>query len=173
MELTETMIAALRTEASEQSGADRRLFMARIVEALGLGGQRFAERELGWNRITVRKGQRELRSGIRCIDNFSGRASGRLEKRLPNLLEDIRSIAEVHSSTDSTFRTMQQYTRLTANEVRQRLIDEKGYSDDILPTSRTISTKLNELGFHLRAVTKSRPKKRSRKLTTSLSVSTK
>lgn len=172
MELTDAMVSALRAEASEQTGADRRLFKARIVEALGPGGQRLAERKLGWNRVTVRKGQRELRSGFRCVDNFSARARSRLEKRLPNLLEDIRSIAETHSATDPTFRTTRQYTRLTASETRRRLIEEKGYCDEVLPTSRTISTKLDDLGFHLRAVTKSRPKKRSRRRTTSSHAST-
>src|SRR5258707_10151143 len=34
----------------------RRMFMARTVQALGESGQRLAERKLGWNRGTIRKG---------------------------------------------------------------------------------------------------------------------
>lgn len=161
MELTDAMIDAIRAECDALAGAEKRRFKARIVEALGPGWQRFAERELGWNRDTVRKGQRELRSGFRCVDNFAARGRDRLHKRLPNLRDDIRDIAESHSATDPTFRTTRQYTRLTAGEVRRRLIEEKGYTDAELPTERTICNKLNELGFRLRAVTKSRPKKRS------------
>ena len=53
-------------------GHDRRLFMARVVKLLGHGGQRKAQEELGWNRDVIRKGFRELESGIRCDDNLFG-----------------------------------------------------------------------------------------------------
>ena len=41
-------------------GSERREYMARVVHLLGRGGQSFAEQVLGWNRGTIRKGQREL-----------------------------------------------------------------------------------------------------------------
>nr|WP_320017103.1 hypothetical protein [uncultured Desulfobacter sp.] len=47
--------------------------MAHVVLLMGKGGQRRAERELGWTRDIIRKGMKELKSGIVCIDNFSGR----------------------------------------------------------------------------------------------------
>lgn len=172
MELTDAMVHALRAQADSLPGPEKRLFKARVVEALGPGGQRLAERELGWNRLTVRKGLHELRSGFRCADSFAARSRNRLSKRLPRLMDDIRDIAEAHSATDSTFRTTLQYTRLTAGEVRRRLIEQKGYAEEDLPTERTICNKLNELGFRLRAVTKSRPKKRSPKPTPSSNAST-
>jgi len=50
---------------------ERRVFMARTVEELGEGGQRQAQRELGWNRATIRKGTHELRSGVTCADAFA------------------------------------------------------------------------------------------------------
>ena len=63
------------------------------------------------------------------------------------------------SQTDPTFRTQRLYTRLSAAEVRRQLIAQKGYSADELPTTATISTKLNMLGYRLRDVQKSRPQK--------------
>ncbi len=36
-----------------------------------------AERELGWSRVTIRKGQRELTSGVTCLDAFAARAQAR------------------------------------------------------------------------------------------------
>ena len=48
----------------------RRIFLARTVKELGPGGQRRAERELGWNRVTIRKGTHELESGFRCLDSI-------------------------------------------------------------------------------------------------------
>nr|WP_223807658.1 hypothetical protein [Pseudanabaena sp. UWO311] len=45
--------------AKKLKGTDRRQFMAEVVKSLGVGGQTLAERELGWNRRTVRKGTKE------------------------------------------------------------------------------------------------------------------
>jgi len=120
--------------------------MARTVRALGEGGQRLAERELGWNRGTIRKGQHELEQGIVCIDAFSSRGRKRSEEHLPNLLTDLAAIVDGQSQADPQFRTNRLYTRLTATEVRRQLIAQYGYRDDALPTAETIATKLNELG---------------------------
>jgi hypothetical protein len=38
--------------------------------------------------------------------------------------------------------------------LRQQLIDEKGYTDEALPTEQTIRSKLNELGYSLKRVKK-------------------
>lgn len=40
--------------AQKLKGSDRRQFMAEVVKGLGIGGQTLAERELGWNRRTIR-----------------------------------------------------------------------------------------------------------------------
>ncbi len=55
MELTDAVKALLLNTAKELKGSARRIFMARTVQILGEGGQRLAERELGWNRGTLRK----------------------------------------------------------------------------------------------------------------------
>ena len=38
-------------------GSDRRMFMARVVQNLGRGGQRYAEAQLGWAVIPSAKGR--------------------------------------------------------------------------------------------------------------------
>jgi len=63
MELTPEVKSLLIDTAKDLKGSTRRLFMARAVKALGKGGQRKAERELGWDRDAIRKGTRELESG--------------------------------------------------------------------------------------------------------------
>jgi hypothetical protein len=163
MELAEEMVAVLRGGAEALRGGDRRLFMARAVDAMGRGGAWRAQLRLGWNRGTIRKGLRELRSGVRCIDAYHLRGRKRAEEKLPNLLGDIRAIVDGQSSVDPTFRTGRLYTRVTAEEVRRQLIVQKGYKNRQLPTARTIRTKLNDLGFRLRRVAKSKPKKRFRR----------
>ena len=124
--------------------------MANVVLLLGRGGQSRAERELGWDRKTIGKGIKELKSGIRCIDNFAGRRRNRAEHHLPNLLEDIKQIDAPVSRCDLTFHTTDLYTFLTAAEVHRRLIEQKNYNVSQLSTVRTISSKLNELGLYLK-----------------------
>ena len=167
MDLTDTLKALFIETAHTLKGSDRRLFMARTVKELGPGGQRRAERELGWNRATIRKGTQELDSGLICLDNFAARGRKRVEEHLPNLLSDITAIVDSQSQADPQFRTKRLYTRLDAAEVRRQLIAQKGYTDATLPTVQTITTKLNALGYYPQKVAKSQPKKRSLKPTRS------
>lgn len=159
MVLVEEVKELLIETAKALKGSTRRLFQARTVRALGEGGQRLAERELGWNRGTIRKGLHELEHGIVCIDAYSSRGRKRSEDHLPNLLRDITAIVDGQSQVDPQFRTNRLYTRLTATEVRRQLIGTLGYRDDELPTAETIATKLNELGYYPKKVAKSQPQK--------------
>ena len=159
-EITPELKKTLNETKNALKGSDRRLFMAKIVRMMGRGGQRRAKLELEWDRVTIRKGTRELESGVRCIDNYKGRGRKNSEQHLPNLLNDIQSIVEPLSQADPTFRTDQSYCPLTAGEVRRRLIEEKGYDDSQLPTERTIRTKLNQMGFKPQKVAKTKPKKK-------------
>ena len=120
------MCSWLVETASSFHGARRRRFMAQTVEALGLS-QRQAALDLGWARDTVRKGLHELHSGITCLDNFSARGRKPIEVHLPHLLDDICDLVQDHLQTDPTFQTTRLYCRVSAAEVRQQLIDRKGY----------------------------------------------
>lgn len=163
MELTEEFKANIIETAKVLRGHERRLFMARTARSLGEGGQRRAEADFGWNRVTIRKGMHELRSSITCCDALAFRGRARSEEKLPSLLNDIRDIAKCFSQTDPQFRNRRLYTRLTAEELRRQLIEQKEYRAVELPTPRTLRTKLNALGFHLTKVAKCKPKKRSRR----------
>jgi len=160
MELTTTLKSIFIQAAKILKGHDRRVFMAQIVKKLGKGGQSQAEIELGWDRGTIRKGTRELEKGIECYDGFSGRGRNPIEDYLPNFLEDMKEIVEGESQTDPTFKTIRLYIRISAREVREQLIKQKGYSDEELPTSETIRVKLNQMGYYPQKVQKSKPKKK-------------
>ena len=163
MEWNESLKTLLKETAKSLKGSDRRLFMARCVKELGYGGQSLVERELGWNRETIRKGTRELESGLTCADAFGLRGRKRAEEHLPNLLEDIQEIVDGQSQADPKFQTDRLYTRLSAKEVRQQLILRKGYTkgytEEELPTPATIGAKLNLLGYSPKKVRKTRPQK--------------
>jgi hypothetical protein len=87
MVLTDGIRRALQDGAASLKGYARRLFMARTVRDFGPGGQRFAEKELGWNRRTIRMGAHELRTGVECVASQSQTAprfeSERVYCRLP------------------------------------------------------------------------------------------
>src|SRR3954452_25480360 len=140
------MIPVLVDTAESLKGGGKRLFMAKTVQAMGRGGQCWAEVHLGWCRDTVRKWAHELRSGMTCVDAFSSRRRKPAEHHLPRLLVDIRSIADGQSQADPQFQTDRLFTRISAAEVRRQLIATKGYTDAELPTQQTINTKMNLLG---------------------------
>jgi hypothetical protein len=159
MELTAAVCVWLQETAEAFHGAQRRRFMADTVAAFGLS-QRRAERQLGWARDTIRKAQHELHSGITCADNFSARGRKPAEFHSPHLFPDLCDLVRDQLQTDPTFPTTGLYRRLSASEVRKRLIECKGYTDERLPSVQTIGDKLNPLGLRLRTVIKSRPPKK-------------
>jgi hypothetical protein len=167
LHLTEAVKRHFLDTAQALKGSERRQFMARTVLLLGYGGQRRAERELGWNRNTLVKGMHEVQTGIACVDAFSLRGRRRAEDHLPRLLDDLKAIVDSQSQTDPRFRTDRLYTRLSAAEVRRQLIERKGYSKGEAPAVRTINDKLNQLGYRPAKVAKCRPKKRSPRRTPS------
>jgi hypothetical protein len=169
MEFTDSLSVLFIETARSLKGSARRLLMARTVKELGPGGQRRAERDLGWSRVTIRKGTHELDSGFTCLDAFAARGRKRVEEHLPHLLADIKALVASQSQTDPQFRTARLYTRLSAAEIRRQLIAQKGYADNALPTVQTLTTKLNALGYYPKKVAKSQPQKKSRKPTPSLS----
>ena len=163
MGLTEESKQLYIETAEKLKGSDKRVFMAQVVNTLGRGGQRLAQSQLGWCRDTIRKGMRELESGFRCCDFFSHRGRKSVQSHLPNLLADIEFIVDSQSQTDPTFATDRLYTRISAAFVRSQLIEQKGYTTEELPSQETIRLKLNELGYKLRPVQKSRPQKKFHK----------
>lgn len=160
MELSPELKAIFIETEQELKGYARRIFQAKVVNFLGQGGQRQAEAELGWNRGTIRKGQEELTGGFGYWDQFRQRGRKPAEHHLPQLLEDLKAIAEAVSQTDPTFQTTQLYLRLSAGAVRKQLIEQKGYREEELPEEDTIGAKLNQLGYSLKKVQKSQPLKK-------------
>jgi hypothetical protein len=167
MELTDSLKSLFIETAKSLKGSARRLFMARTVKELGAGGQRRAERELGWGRMTIRKGTHELESGFTCLDAFATRGRKRVEAHLPPLLPEIQAIIDSPSQADPKFRTNRLSTRLSAAEVRRQLIAHKGYTEEELPPVQTLTTQLNALGSYPKKGAKSQPQKTSQNPTPS------
>lgn len=138
------------------TGQARRLFMASVVKDLGRGGAAWAQRELGWDRTTVKKGLPELARGIVCVDHPQLRGRKGYAAKLPGLEADLKAICEAASQTDPTFRPTQMYRRLTAAEARRQLV-AKGYREADLPAERSLCRMLGQLGFKPRRVATTKP----------------
>jgi biotin operon repressor len=163
IELTDSLKNLLRETALQLKGAAKRRLMAQTVLELGYGGQTLASRELGWNRTTIRKGIKELKSGLTCVDNHSAKGRKKAEEHLPFLLEDIKTLVDSQSQTDPSFKSQRLYVRLSAAQVRKQLISKYRYSDENLPTEETIRVKLNNLDYRLKRVAKVLPQKKFQK----------
>ncbi|MBO9326426.1 MAG: ISAzo13 family transposase, partial [Roseiflexus sp.] len=108
------------------------------------------ERELGWNRATIRKGMRELERGVICLDGTRLRGRKPVEARLPNLLHDLRDLIETWRSAHPECRNDARAPCMSVEEVRRALIEQKGYSDSDLPSPQTIAARLRALGYRPR-----------------------
>ncbi len=159
-QLTESLKSLYIKTAQKLKGSDRRQFMGEVVKGLGVGGQTLAERELGWNRRTIRKGMKELSSGQPIIDRYANSGRKRVETKLPHLIKDIKSLVDSQSQADSSFKSRRLYTRTTSSEVRRQLIEQFGYSDEELPSSETIRKRINDLGYTFKRVIKAKPIKK-------------
>ncbi len=160
-ELTPAKKTMLQRGAQALSGHARRLFMAATVMIFfGKGGQRKAERELGWDRGTIRKGTHELKTGVECVDGRTMSGRKPVEEKLPKLLEDIKDIVQSQLQVDPRFETSRLYRRITIEEIRRQLIKQKRYKEDDLPCNETIRKRMNKLGFLPNKVQKTKPLKK-------------
>jgi hypothetical protein len=82
-------------------------------------------------------------------------------------LAEIQAIMEPHSQSEASLRTTLLYSNITAKAVHEALI-QNGWSEQFLPTERTISNLLNRQDYRLRTVAKSKVQKKQVKLTPSL-----
>jgi hypothetical protein len=82
------------------------------------------------------------------------------EEQHPQLAVDIRLIVEPHTHTDPELKTDRLYTNMSAGEVRTALRG-KGYSDDELPSERTLRDILNRMNYRLKRIQKGKPLKKT------------
>lgn len=173
LELLESVKQDILSAAKKLQGFLRRQFQAEMTIKYCEGKPRRAEQIFGWGREAVSTGLNELRSGIRCEDNFSARGRHKSEEVNPKLVTQIEALIEPLSQADPQLKTPLAYTRITAKRVHEHLVAGVTDADQPVPAQRTVSTILNRLGYRLRRVRKTKPKKRSPKPTPSSTTSKK
>jgi hypothetical protein len=139
------------------------MFLAEVCETLCQGSPRQAEYRFGWGRETIEKGMAERACTAeerRARPSSGNRGRRPWEERHPQLAVDIRLIVEPHTHTDPELKAERLYTNLSAAEVRAALQD-KGYSEDELPSERTLRDILNRMNYRLKRIQKGRPLKKT------------
>lgn len=149
-ELNEQFKGTLKDAARKLTGEKKRVFVAQVCLDYFQGSARRSEREMGWGRVCIQRGIECLKSGMPYQDKYQERGRHKSEENLPHLAEDIHDLVEEKSQTDPKFQTTFQYSRMSAQAVRNALIGEKGYTDEELPTRQTIGAVLNRLGYRLK-----------------------
>lgn len=157
---TEGYEKLIRSAARRLKGHARRLFQAEVADTLCHSSPRAAERRFGFDRKAVATGQHEAQSGIRCVERFAARARPCAEVKDPQLGQDIRALVEPHTQADPEVQSARRYSNLSAREVLQALKVQKGYSDDRLPSERSMRDILNRLGYRLKRIQKAKPLKK-------------
>jgi len=137
----------------------RRSAMGDVTISLLDGKPRVAEDVFGWGRATVELGMNEFRTKIVCMNDLSARQKPRVEEKNPKLLSDIVEIMTPHSHAEPSLKTKFAYTDVTAKAVYGLLL-EKGWSEEELPTVRTISNVLNRHEYRLRTVARAKVQKK-------------
>ena len=165
--LTESVKETIQSAARKLTGFQRRQFQAEMAIKYCRGNPRRAERVFGWGRDAVNTGLNELRTGIRCVEDYSTRGRRKSEEKSPELVEEIHALVEPQSQADPKFQTPLAYTRITAKAVHERLVANTAGDGRHVPAERTVHDILNRLGYRLRRVQKTKPQKRSLKPTPS------
>jgi len=118
-DLTDDARRAILLAATLLTGHKRRRFQAEMAHTYCGGSARHAETTFGWGRDTVHTGLNELRSGIRCVEDFESRGRTATEDLHPGLEDHIRRLVDPHAQADPKFQTPFAYTRVTARAVRE------------------------------------------------------
>lgn len=170
VELTQSVKETIRSAARKLTGFQRRQFQAEMAIKYCLGNPRRAEHVFGWGRDAVNTGLNELRTGIRCVENYSTRGRRKSEEKSPELVQEIQALVEPESQADPKFQTPLAYTRITAKAVHERLVANTAGDGRHVPAERTVYDILNRLGYRLRRVQKTKPQKKSKKPTPSSTI---
>lgn len=154
----------LISAARKMKGAERRGFLADVCDTLCEGNARQAEYRFGWGRQTIEKGmaERTMTEQQRAEQSSSeNRGRKRWEDKHPQLAVDIRLIVEPHTHTDPELKSERLDTNLSAGEVREAL-ERKGYSEEELPSERTVRDILNRMNDRLKRIQKGKPLKKTK-----------
>lgn len=143
------MIETFKSAVQKMHKYEKRQFQAEICRDYLGGSARKAESTFGWCRKAVQLGLHELKTGIICLGNYSERGRKKTEEIYTHLEKDIADLIEGSIHADPKLKTTFKYCKISAQSVKKRLEEEKGYKKGILQ-ERTMNNVLNRLGYRLK-----------------------
>lgn len=111
------------------------------------------------SRKFVRKSITFVKCGCKEQLKLEFRGRKRLTEKYPDLKEDIKKIIEDSLSTDPQFKSEKQYVNMTIAEIKNRLIKIGKYNDNSFSNS-SLNNLVNNMGYHLKKVQKTKPLKK-------------
>jgi hypothetical protein len=148
--LSKKIKTTLKDACQKLTGPKKRAFMAKVAIDYFDASARKTETHLGWGRKSIQLGLHERRTGMVCKDNYQARGNHKLEEKQPELAAMIRSLVDDQAQADPQMKTLINYAKVSAQSVRDALIEEKGYQDEELPTRQSIGTIMNRMGCSLK-----------------------
>ena len=164
------VVQTIKNAVKTMKRVERRRFQAQVVLDHCDGNTSLAKTVFGWDQETTRKALHEMETG-KIIPDKHRKSRPTFSEKLPNLQDDIRSLVDPNTCTHPTFENTFRYTRMTGKAVLEALVKEKGYKKKELPAQSTMRELLNKMGYRLRRVQKTKPKKKFPKRTRSLQTS--
>jgi hypothetical protein len=150
--------------AKQVNGRQKRSIFAAVCEKLCDGSSRKTEERFGWSREAVAKGLLERSVEPEEEVRFQRGGVKPSEVRNPQLAIDIRLIVEPHTHSDPELKSNRLYTNFSAAEVRSAL-SNMGYTEDRLPSERTLRDILNRMNYRLKRIQKGKPLKKTENTT--------
>lgn len=129
--------------------------------AVDIGGRCISEfsRIFNLSRITIRKAIRLFKNEIDYKPKIETRGRKLLIEKYPNLKQDIENIIKDSLSIDPHFKSEKQYVKMTIKEIKQRLTETGNYDDKSFSNSY-LNNLVNQMGYNLKKVKKTKPLKK-------------
>ena len=124
--------------------------MAKVTKDYFNGSPRNAETHMGWSRKAVQRGLEEMKRGKIIVNEVETRGRKKTEEKLPNIVKDIEDLIEGESQADPKFQSTFAYVKLSGRTLREKLIEEKGYRQEELPSRQNLGDVLNRMGYRLK-----------------------
>ena len=113
----------------------------------------------GLSRITIRKAIKIFENKVFYKKEIETRGRKKLTEIYPYLEKDITEVIENSLSTDPKFKTEKQYVNMTVKEIKKQLIETGKYEENSFSNS-SLNNILNEMGYGLKKVKKTKPLKK-------------
>lgn len=160
MDLSASVVNALRQAASCVTGAARRSIQAMAALNYCGGSSRHAETVFGWNRHAVASGIKEAELGAPIQRDVETRGSRLVEVANPELANHVDRLCGNDAQVDPKFQTVTLYTRMTGESLRAALAESLSIPVESLPVPRTLRRVMNRRSFSLKRIRKTIPKKK-------------